>query len=96
MEVCDKYQWKPLSPALNEFLKRVRGKLTGKQRQKVREMLLKHESLFASNDNKYQNLMCLPIYSNLCRNPFPSFFIKRLYYCKIIVLKCFDTQIHVQ
>ena len=45
-------QRKPLSQASNELLKRVSGKLNGKQRQKVKDLLLKHDSLFAMNDKE--------------------------------------------
>ena len=43
---------KSLTPALNELLKKMSPKITGKQRGQVKELLLKHSSLFANNDKE--------------------------------------------
>ena len=41
-----------LTPALNDLLKKMNPKITGKQRGQVKELLLKHNSLFANNDSE--------------------------------------------
>ena len=43
---------KSLTPALNELLKKMSPKITGKQRGQVKELLLKQSSLFANNDKE--------------------------------------------
>ena len=43
---------KSLSPALNELLKKMSPKITGKQRGQVKELLLKYSSVFDNNEKE--------------------------------------------
>ena len=70
---------KSLTPALNELLKKMSSKITGKQKGQVKGLLLKHSSLFANNDKELGKTDIVrhgiktddrpPVKQPLCRKP---------------------------